>query len=138
MKVLRAKVKINLRKPLNAVHLTTTDKDEKRLLQKMEDIIKDLLATIYGEDDHLFNYNIHATHVLVSPDLYNKAEQYLTLNCVMYSSSKYAIGESKLKINTNRNSLVVERYIKLKNDEFIIGIRNKIIRMPKEKLKKKK
>jgi isoleucyl-tRNA synthetase len=40
---IRSKVKINLRKPLNAVHLTTTDKDEKKLLLKMEYIIKEEL-----------------------------------------------------------------------------------------------
>ena len=40
---IRAKVKINLRKPLNAVHLTTTDNEEKKLLLKMKDIIKEEL-----------------------------------------------------------------------------------------------
>lgn len=40
---IRAKVKINLRKPLNAVHLVTTDKYEEKLLTKMVDIIKEEL-----------------------------------------------------------------------------------------------
>ena len=40
---LRAKVQINLRKPLNAVHLVTTDEEERELLSKMEDIIKEEL-----------------------------------------------------------------------------------------------
>jgi len=40
---LRARVKINLRKPLNAVYLVTRDKEEIELLSKMSDIIKEEL-----------------------------------------------------------------------------------------------
>lgn len=40
---IRAKVKINLRRPLKSVILVTTDPDEKRLLKKMEDIVKEEL-----------------------------------------------------------------------------------------------
>jgi isoleucyl-tRNA synthetase len=51
---LRAKIKINLRKPLNAVFLVTKNKNEIALLKKMESIIKEELnvkSVIYEEDE---------------------------------------------------------------------------------------
>ncbi len=51
---IRAKVKINLRRPLNSVVLVTKDKDEKKLLLKMEEIIKEEInvkSVTYEEDE---------------------------------------------------------------------------------------
>ncbi len=51
---LRAKVKINLRKPLNAVYLVTKNQSEIALLKKMEAIIQEELnvkSVIYEEDE---------------------------------------------------------------------------------------
>ncbi|HOV13959.1 MAG TPA: isoleucine--tRNA ligase [Spirochaetota bacterium] len=63
-RMLRAKVSINTRKPLNAVYLITKNEEEQRLLKKMESIIKEELNVknvIYEkEEEKLVSLNCKA------------------------------------------------------------------------------
>lgn len=116
---LRANVQINLRKPLNAVHLVTKDKEEKKLLSKMEDIIKEELnvknVIFEEEEEKLVTLSAKPNFKVLGKKVGNKMK---AVAQVINNFGKEEL--SKIENDQNINIKVDGEEIELTNEDVLI------------------
>ncbi len=128
---LRAKVQINLRKPLNAVYLVTSDKEEKKLLTKMEDIIKEELNVknvIFEEDEgKLVTLSCKANFKVLGKKIGNKMKEAAGIISKFSNEEikKIDNGESiSINIDNNNLELISEDILIERNEKEGLSVIN--------------